>query len=184
MFCVWGTAVLASVVVLWAYDKRPGSDISRTCSAWPANELIECDSDRPTAILFAHPKCPCTRSSLRQFADLVRGADASVLVVFYLPRNGDETWRQTENIELVASIPEAKLVWDIDGATALQFDATVSGQCFVFGPQESCLFAGGITVSRGHDGDNQGAAAFAACLTSTPNTTQVYPCYGCALFDR
>lgn len=194
IFGAWLAAVLTSAIVLWAYEKRPSGLVTEATMTWPINDLVACDPDRPTVVMFAHPKCPCTRASLRELAKLADTSDASVLVVFYVPSGANESWHQTANTELASAIPGANVLWDRDGTTARRFDVDVSGQCVAFSPQEILLYSGGITISRGHEGDNLGAASLAQCLKTSCCTTpglekpqrepQIYPVYGCTLFSR
>jgi hypothetical protein len=70
---------------------------------------------------------------------------------------------------------------DPDGAIAQAFGAYTSGQVLVYGADGGLLFNGGITASRGHEGDNPGRAAIVARLRDqvpAPSTASVF---GCAL---
>jgi hypothetical protein len=72
--------------------------------------------------------------------------------------------------------------WDDAGREARRFNADTSGQTALYGRDGTLLFQGGITISRGHSGDNPGRSALEALLEnrlSNPNRTLVF---GCALF--
>jgi hypothetical protein len=45
------------------------------------------------------------------------------------------------------------------------------------------LFQGGITISRGHAGDNPGRSALVALLNHELVSEVETPVYGCSLFD-
>ena len=52
---------------------------------WPSASGIERDPQRPTLVMLAHPRCPCTRASLEELAVLMTRLggrlDAHVLFV-------------------------------------------------------------------------------------------------------
>jgi hypothetical protein len=77
------------------------------------------------------------------------------------------------------------VVADDGGVESQRFGALSSGQALLYGADGRLLFAGGITESRGHQGDNAGESAIAALVLGAGRSGQSSstPVYGCPLFD-
>jgi hypothetical protein len=69
---------------------------------------------------------------------------------------------------------------DISGAHALQFGLATSGEIALYDPRGLLSFSGGITGSRGHEGDNPGAQKLRAVLAQTAEVG-AFPVFGCPL---
>jgi hypothetical protein len=83
-----------------------------------------------------------------------------------------------------------RVVADTDGADARRFGAIASGQTMLYGSDGRLQFTGGITGSRGHEGDNAGVDAIEAALQGdrsgldgdrTARTSTFV--FGCLLFN-
>src|SRR5207245_290942 len=114
--------------------------------------------DRYTLLMFAHPKCPCTRASIDGLNRLMawRQGRLSVVVLFFRPSRSGEPWEKSGICRSAESISGVRVIWDNDGKEAIRFGARTSGQTFVFDPQGRMWFTGGITAARGVQGDNAG----------------------------
>jgi hypothetical protein len=76
------------------------------------------------------------------------------------------------------------MVRDRGGVEAKRFGARTSGEVLLYSAVGRLLFFGGITGSRGHEGDNYGLTSLASFLTATPSESAVTagsPVFGCAL---
>jgi hypothetical protein len=179
---IWLSAVLTGLVVLWRYEATPGSTGTPQAS-WPADSTIEPHASLPTLVMFAHPRCPCTRASLEELAKLLARNRNSVnaWVVFYRPTGADDSWDQTDQCQTARSIPGVHVASDVDGREAKLFHARTSGQTLLYGPDGKLLFSGGITAARGHAGDNDGRSAIEAILSKSPPSTRETPVYGCPI---
>ena len=71
---------------------------------------------------------------------------------------------------------------DDDGAEARRFGVETSGQTLLYDARGALIFSGGITGSRGHAGENAGAAALAALLTRGAAAQRGADVFGCPLF--
>lgn len=95
-----------------------------------------------------------------------------------------EGWERTGLWSSAAAISGVMVRADIDGEAARRFGAATSGQALLYAIDGRLLFSGGITESRGHEGDNAGRSAIAALVlgakTATPAAS---PVYGCPLFN-
>src|SRR6266566_874219 len=149
------------------YKGKAGSP-GQPPSAWPCNDLISLSSNKPLLIMFAHPRCPCTKASLGELEHLVARAknQCEAAVFFYEPNGGSEAWSSTALIHEARSIPGVRVILDPDGNVARRFGVETSGHTLVYGADGKLLFTGGITSSRGHLGDNAGFAAVLEIITN------------------
>jgi len=174
-------------VGLWAmlrYELTPATTATVT-SEWPRETQLVRDSARPTLILFLHPQCPCSRATLRELSLL--GADCgnrfTAQIVFVRPAGAGESWKKTDLCRLAEQIPGAVVSLDVDGAEASRFGATTSGQALLFSEGGRLLFQGGITASRGHEGDNAGRSALTALINTGQATCTQTAVFGCSLLN-
>jgi hypothetical protein len=134
--------------------------------------------------MFAHPRCTCTRASLSELTQLMeRGRDRmQAAVVFMVPRGASEDWTKTDLWASAARIPGVTVLRDA-GEEAARFGAATSGSVVLYGADGSLLFHGGITPSRGHEGDSFGRERILAFLTTGKADRADAPVFGCALQD-
>jgi hypothetical protein len=104
--------------------------------------------------------------------------------VFLRPDDTDGGWEQTSIWTAARAIAGAHVLIDIGGSEAARFGAATSGQVLLYDPDGQLLFAGGITQSRGHQGDNPGRRRVLS-LIHGPRADQRPPTnvYGCPLSD-
>jgi hypothetical protein len=196
---LWLSLIAAGLSILWKYDNTPGQS-AQAPSIWPSESCIPRTSERHTLVLLAHPRCPCTRASLGELDRLLAQSHDSVnvFVLFYqpyqaggLPKDYLSQWTKTDLWQTAAAIPGVRVLPDPEGREAQLFQATTSGQALLYDAAGQLVFAGGITDSRGHAGDNVGSSAILKALdrahTARPTggtaehmRTKVF---GCALFD-
>jgi hypothetical protein len=177
---LWAAAVLVGGALLVRYKSRPG-DAGRAPDRWPAGSAIARDAGRPTLLMFVHPDCPCSRASLRELATLAaRRVDRQSIriVVDRSSGSGDE-----EAVRgLAARVMGAEVLTD-DGREADRFGARTSGLVLAYDAAGALLFRGGITASRGHEGDSLGRGRLLALLDGRPTDRRDAPVFGCALAD-
>lgn len=180
----WTVAVGHGFSTLFVYGNAPGAPSSPP-ERWPADVELALACDRPTMLLFAHPRCPCTRATIAELDRLVAasGAGVDVTVLFYADERLGERWARTELWQHAARIPGVRVVEDGHGVVAAAFAARTSGAVVVYGPDGRLCFHGGLTASRGHEGDNAGVAAVAALATANECSTCTTPVFGCALVE-
>jgi len=181
---LWLVGVCAGMGVLLEYASTPG-DPGRPPSTWPADSTIPPPAGRPVLVMMAHPRCPCTRASLeelgRLMADSLGRLDARV--VFYAPADAAEDWWKTDLWTSAAAIPGVVDLLDRDAAESHRFHAETSGDVLLYDGNGRLEFNGGITVARGHAGDNAGLAAIEALVRGDTNVRRQTPVFGCALND-
>jgi hypothetical protein len=72
---------------------------------------------------------------------------------------------------------------DDDGSEALLFHANTSGETLLYGKDGRLLFHGGLTPSRGHEGDNLGLTRVVSLVTTGASDKPESAVYGCSLLD-
>lgn len=185
MFAIlWIATVAFGLQTLFQYENTPGR-VGALPRAWPASQ-IERSSDRPTLIMVAHPRCPCTRASVGELAQIMARLQGKVAayVLLVKPKEAGRDWEETDLVRSAEAIPWVKVLLDPDGVEARRFGAETSGHTQLFGADGRLLFSGGITASRGHAGENAGESAILALVgNQTPPQTETLV-FGCALANR
>lgn len=181
---VWLLAIGSGGFALLRYQQTPGG-MSVAPARWPRESKLTPSATLPTLLLFAHPKCPCTRATLGELAMLMaRGAGkVSVTVVFTRPPGMDDAWVETDLWRNAAAIPGVVAVRDDLGVEAARFGAMTSGDAMLFARAGKLLFHGGITSGRGHAGDNDGRSAISALIEGEPTAIGTTLAFGCPLFS-
>jgi hypothetical protein len=179
---VWTMGIAVGLALLTWYDTTEGLS-GPNPQHWPTSSGIERSTDRPTLVMFAHPRCPCTRSSLKELAKIVARCPGAVspCVVFFRPSSADKSWERTDQWHAAAAMPRVRVMTDIDGVEARHFQAFTSGQTLLYSAEGELLFSGGITLARGHEGDNAGRLAIESLLTSSTAEVRQTPVFGCPI---
>ena len=162
---VWMTGAGTGFVALAAYKATPGPAL-RSPGDWPAGTALQ-PGARFTLVLFAHPRCPCTRASLSQLREVLssHGEGVRAYVVLVRPRGAPAGFERSALWASAASIPGVTVVADPDGAEAERFRADTSGHAALYDAAGRLRFSGGLTSSRGHQGDSPGQDAVRAILS-------------------
>ena len=150
---------------------------------FPPSAAFQLVSDKPTLVLFAHPHCPCTRASLHELDRLLAQARnrVSAIVVFTIPDGVPAGWEKGDLWNSASTIPGLRLIRDPGGEEAHHFNVQGSGQVLLFASSGKLLFSGGITGSRGHEGDNVGLAAVVSLILDGHGSVSQTPVFGCSL---
>ena len=157
---VWASLLAAGFSLLAREEFTPVM-AAAVLSTFPAHSVLALAPDVPTLIFFAHPRCPCTRASMHELVDLMASLPhkVAVTVVFALPAGVAPHWEQGELWQEAATIPGIHVTTDRDGEESRRFGVKGSGHVLLYQPSGQLVFSGGITSSRGHEGDNPGRAA-------------------------
>jgi hypothetical protein len=178
----WLVAVSIGFAMLLDYASSPATTHPQP-PQWPADSTLHLATRGATLILFAHPRCPCTRASLGELERIVAHDQGRVTckVIFFKPDGAAGDWEQTDLWRAAQSIPGVQVVCDAGGEECRRFHATTSGETLLFSDQGELLFSGGITFSRGHAGDNAGRSAIESILAGgTPGYSQT-SVFGCPI---
>ena len=113
------------------------------------------------------------------------GDEAQLLVAQLRGCSLSPSGRQWEShtglADRAASVPGVTLVRDEGGREAARFRALASGLTVLYGADGRRLFSGGITASRGHEGDSFGRRRLLALLDGRPTDRDDSPVFGCTL---
>jgi len=173
------------MLMILKYENASGA-VGTAPEHWISGTQIALDRDRDTLIMFAHPKCPCTRASLEELNRLLAHGNGRIAayVLFFRPRGYPDSWTRTDLWRSAAAIPGVKVEADVDDALSRRFGAETSGYVLLYDPQGQLLFRGGITGSRGHAGDNVGESAVISQATGQKTSVTQTPVYGCPLMNQ
>src|SRR5438105_15392716 len=80
----WGVLVACGFVALARYKSIAG-EMAPAPVRWPEGTRLVRAGDRPTLVMFAHPRCACTRASIAELNRLASERSFDTLVVFLSP---------------------------------------------------------------------------------------------------
>jgi hypothetical protein len=186
LFCAaWSFALIAGLRTLFSYE-RTGGTIGEVRQQWPAASRIPAPNERPTLVMLAHPRCPCTGASIEELAKIMAHVHGkiSAYVLFLKPQSVSAGWSDTDLRHDAERIPGVTVLCDIDGTEARKFGAETSGHTFLYDQHGTLLFSGGITKARGHAGDNAGEDAIVSLVKDQRATLGRTSVFGCSLVDR
>lgn len=181
---LWLLIVGIGLSVLLSYENTPGI-AAKPLASWPADSQIQRAPGRATLVMLVHPHCPCSRASINELALLMAQSQGrlAAYVLFLKLAGFSEGWEKTDLWQSAAGIPGVKPIVDDDGVEARRFHATTSGQTVLYDAEGRLLFSGGITIARGHAGDNAGRSAIVSLVNAKLAEQTETPVFGCPLFD-
>jgi hypothetical protein len=174
---------MAGFYLLLRFDGTPAQQ-HYAPSLWPESAGIAFPAGKPALLVFLHPMCPCSRATLDELNGVLSRVPKTALPEIHLLfvrsiRNPD--WNGGDLWERASGIPNAIRQWDEGGRIAVRFAARTSGATLLYGVKKDLLFQGGITGSRGHEGDNLGAERLLAALETGRRAANLTQLFGCAL---
>ncbi len=181
---VWIAILIVGFSILAREEFTPAAS-AVTLPTFPPHSTLALAPDVPTLILFAHPRCPCTRASMHELAELLVSLShrTAVTIVFTLPKGVAPRWEQGELWQEATALPGVRVVTDRDGQEAGRFGVQGSGHVLLYQPSGQLVFSGGITPSRGHEGDNLGRSAIVSLVLQGYSPVNHTPVYGCPLLE-
>jgi hypothetical protein len=179
---LWGSLLVAGFLFL-AQEEFTPVKASLTGTLFPRNSGVRLASDKLTLVLFAHPRCPCTRASLHELDGLLAETQnrVSVSVVFTIPEGVPADLEKGDLWNSATSIPGLRVIRDQGGTEAHRFKVEGSGHVLLYAPSGKLLFSGGITASRGHEGENVGRSAIVSFVREGHSPVSHTPVFGCSL---
>lgn len=185
MAVVWLLVVLAGSLIMARYSQTAGSSGAAPVQ-WPGASLVSRAPGLSTLVLFVHPRCACSRATLGELERLMAHCQGllSARVLFIQPEGVVEDWAKTDLWHTAAAIPGVQVSIDHEGLEALRFHAATSGQALLYDSKGGLMFQGGITLARGHEGDNPGRDSIESLLKQHPPLSASTPVFGCALSER
>jgi hypothetical protein len=180
----WIAAVSFGLRWLLNYESAPGC-VGEVPPRWPVGSKIELAPRGKTLVMLAHPRCPCTRASIAELAQIMAHTNGNVraYVLFWTPQNAGSDWRDTGLRRSAALIPGVTVLSDADGVEARHFGAKTSGHTLLFGSDGHVLFSGGITESRGHPGESIGESSIISLVNNQPVDSKSTFVFGCSFVE-
>ncbi|HEY4260324.1 MAG TPA: hypothetical protein VGM98_09190 [Schlesneria sp.] len=180
----WFAAVAGGLHYFNNYETTPGST-STSSDRWPTSGAVTFAPGQVNLVVFAHPRCPCTRASLNELKSLLRDCPApvSAKILFWVPPQASSDWTSSDLWEQARAIANVQLVADEGGRHAHGFGATTSGHLMIFAPDGTRLYSGGLTTGRGRLGNHSGLAAIRTLIVQQQPLPAETAVYGCPLFN-
>ena len=181
---IWLAVVVTASIQMIAYSNAPGRS-GTPPAEWPVQSQIPLQAGLPNLVMFAHPRCPCTRASLGELERLMASASGRLAaqVVFIKPVGMAKDWAHTDLWRTASAIPGVTVHEDDAGSEARRFRSETSGHALLYDAGGRLRFHGGITFARGHAGDNPGRSAVMALLREPESAQFTTAVFGCALFE-
>lgn len=179
---LWVAALGVGFNWLFTYKSTPGEP-GRPPVRFPSASGISLDRGRPTLLMFVHPRCPCTSASVSELARLLArvGGRVRAYVVVFRPEGVGADWDEAALWDRAAAIPGVTVVRDAEGRESERFNAFTSGLVVLYDAAGRRVFSGGLTASRGHEGDSFGRRRILALLEGRAPDRDESPVFGCAL---
>jgi hypothetical protein len=180
----WLIMLAGGLLYFNKYETTPG--VTRPSSnRWPSGGAVTFSPGKVNLVVFAHPRCPCTRASLAELKSLLKDCPAPVSahILFWVPPNASSPWTTSDLWKQAEAIANVQLVADEGGQQAQCFGATTSGHLMIFASDGTRIYSGGLTNGRGRRGNDSGLAAIRSLIIQQrplPTETAVY---GCPLFN-
>jgi len=179
---LWAVACFAGFGALWVYANTEG-DLGQPNVGWDLPEQFHAHTTLPTLVVYAHPKCPCTRATFSELQRLQRDhrGDFVTRIIFFEPYHAPRTWRETDLWHQARNMTDTEAIADPGGMISQEAGARVSGTIALYSPREDVLFWGGITPSRAHEGESPGIISLRAILEGRSPLSRSSRVYGCSL---
>lgn len=178
----WGLAIGAGMLLMHAHALSPG-DPGTPPTRWPAGSRLGRDGVRPQLLIFLHPRCPCSRASVTELAEILARCEGRLAAraVLYRPAGSNDAWFEPGLLAALLEIPGLEVTADPDGAETRRFGLATSGHVLVFGADGKLTFSGGLTPGRGQSGNEAGRSALRARLVGPSPRGPDEPVFGCPL---
>ncbi|MDA7977968.1 MAG: hypothetical protein MPJ50_04255 [Pirellulales bacterium] len=185
LLLVWGIAILAGTFYLMDYSGTPGTR-GDAVEQWPTETTLERGPNEISIVMFVHPQCPCTHSTLETLNRILAHTvadDVGLYFVFRIPPGRNVVWARSSLWQKARALPNAKIYFDMDGTETERFGARTSGYIVAYDQSGHLRFCGGITPARNHEGSSIGGDALAEVISGKCHgETMMSAVFGCPLF--
>jgi hypothetical protein len=89
----------------------------------------------------------------------------------------------TESVRRLGTIPGVSVLRDVGGVEAERFHLFTSGHTVLYDRQGQLTFSGGLTPSRGHEGDSIGRESLTALINDGKSEHSESAVFGCPIHD-
>jgi hypothetical protein len=178
----WCVAMLCGFKLALDYDMKASAQESSS-PKWPGSSSMARSPDRWTLVMAMHPQCPCTRASINELERVLAkcGNKLEVQLLLYRPAGTSSAWAKTPLADQSSSIQSIHSVDDPNGVLSTLFGATTSGEILLYDPSGNLRFHGGITGSRGHEGDNDGEDSVVGLVNGQVSGFRKAAYFGCLI---
>lgn len=186
---LWLLVVIGCSYCLGEYANRPGASGAALVETVEAVGVAGRSKGKPSLIVFIHPHCFCSWATFRQLETVLNETndiDLPVVEIYVFvpveePR-GD--WMNSKLVRAFAGLPNAILTKDSGGRFALNYGSLTSGSICFIDKDSKLKFSGGITSSRGHQGECSASETLKSVLggDEVESDQARPPVFGCPLF--
>jgi hypothetical protein len=183
LVAIW---LVLALCVMIAFERREAapSQLGVT-SAQGASALPFLSPGHESLVMFAHPQCPCTGASLSQLDHLMLYAGkAKVWVVFLKPKSEPVAWVHSNLWQAASKLKGVRVLEDLDGKLCQSAGAYTSGLVVLYSSNGAELFRGGLTASRGHEGESAGLNVLKQYFETGKLSAKSTPVFGCSLITK
>ena len=109
----WVGAVAFGFGGLMWYENQPGAS-AVAAEQWPDSARLDFDATRWNLVVFLHPHCPCSQSTLTELAVLQSRVTQPLRMslVFCKPEGAGTGWEKSRILDQAAALPNVSIVWD------------------------------------------------------------------------
>ena len=178
---LWFGAIAAGHAWLLRYSFTAGNNTAAP-QTLPLFVAAPATSPRAQLLVALNPHCPCSRATLSELARiLTRAPGASdVTVLMYKPANEPESWIEGALLDECRRM-SYRVRPDPDGRLAAALGGVTSGVIALYDATGRLRYQGGITASRGHEGDNAGERMVIEILRGRRGGEKFMPVFGCPI---
>lgn len=182
-FGTWISVCVISIFAVQSQMVQPGG--MDPASIDPHRSTGEISTGPYRLLMFIHPRCPCTTSSLNELHRIVLATTPrpklEIVVVIEDASNGATDWEQLANVRKARTIPGALVRFNRRSEAQL-YGARTSGHLVVSDSQGNQVYRGGVSRARGHEGTSVGSSCVISILSGQRPTDTERPVYGCSLW--
>jgi len=178
LLSVWATACLTGFLLLWNYSFTPGETEEA-----PLKIPSHFQDGRFHLLMSIHPRCPCTKASLAELHRILAKTKGKmgVSILVYMPRGEQREWQNGALLNEAKSISAVSIISDQNGKIAELLGMSTSGAVCLYDKDGNLRYSGGITASRGHEGDNHGKSIILSQVLGKTTGMEKGIVYGCPI---
>ena len=151
----------------------------------PPSLATAAPSTRLQLFVALHPHCPCSRATVRELAKIAsqRTEARDVIVLMYKPADKQDSWLEGALLDECRRM-NCRVRPDPDGKLAASLGSLTSGGVALYDADGRLRYQGGVTASRGHEGDNTGERAVIEILRGSRENYKSMPVFGCPIREE
>ena len=144
--------------------------------------VAQASSTRARLLIALHPRCPCSRATLHELAKIMSRATnaCDVTALIFTPKGDSEDWLKGGLVNECRRL-QCRIQADPGGEIAASLGCLTSGAVVLYDGAGKLRYQGGITGSRGHEGDNDGERTVLEILRGQHGSFSALPVFGCPI---